>query len=261
MKDNISDDCIVYHLGLSKKDVKNVHYAILPGDPSRVEMIAKYIDINAYHISTSREYISFIAKIANQPILVCSTGIGGPSVSIAVEELAMIGIRKMIRIGTTGAIQEHIKMGDIIISNAAVRLDGASSHYAPMEYPSVADFKLTQSLINAAEKSNNKYHVGITVSSDTFYAGQERYNSFSGYVRKNFQGSVKEWQTLNVLNFEMEAATLFVMCSIFKLQAACICAVIANRTKSEIVDKTVYTQSMNDCIKIIINSIISNDQK
>ena len=134
--------------------------------------------------------------------VVCSTGIGGPSVSIAVEELAQLGVRTFLRIGTTGAIQPHINVGDLLITTGAVRLDGASSHFEPLEYPSVANFECTNAIYKVAtEDASNKVHVGITASSDTFYPGQERYDTFTGKIYRHFQGSLKQWQELHVMNY------------------------------------------------------------
>ena len=146
-------------------------------------------------------------------MIVCSTGIGGPSTSIAVEELAQLGIRTFLRIGTTGAIQPHINVGDVLVTTASVRLDGASLHFAPMEFPAVADFECTTALVEAAKSVGATTHVGVTASSDTFYPGQERYDTFSGRVVSRFKGSMEEWQSMGVMNYEMESATLLTMCA------------------------------------------------
>ncbi|TBL36312.1 uridine phosphorylase, partial [Klebsiella oxytoca] len=138
-------------------------------------------------------------------VIVCSTGIGGPSTSIAVEELAQLGIRTFLRIGTTGAIQEHINVGDILVTTAAVRLDGASLHFAPMEFPAVSDFECMNALYKAAKDNGSTVHVGVTASSDTFYPGQERYDTYTGRVVRRFKGSMKEWQEMGVMNYEMES--------------------------------------------------------
>ena len=107
---------------------------------------------------------------------------GGPSVAIGIEELAMLGVKKFIRIGTTGTIQEKVNIGDLIINQAAVRLEGASLHYAPPQFPAVADLELTYKLKQAAQKLDIPHHLGIGISSDTFWPGQERYDNYSGYV-------------------------------------------------------------------------------
>ena len=223
----------VFHLGLDKTQLQGAELAIVPGDPARAERIANFLD-NPTSLARTREYHVFLGFVESKPIVVCSTGIGGPSTSIAVEELAQLGIRSFLRVGTTGAIQQHINEGDLLISHASVRLDGASQHFAPIPYPAVADFFATQAIVSACEKLGTPYHLGITASSDTFYPGQERYDTYSGYVTNAFQGSFKEWQNLGVMNYEMESATLFTMCSALGLKAACIAGVLVNRTRQEI---------------------------
>ena len=232
-----------YHVKLNEELVKGAKIAILPGDPGRVEKTAKFISPKAQFLASNREYTSWMTEANGKNILVCSTGIGGPSLSIAVEELAGLGIKAFIRIGTTGAIQPFIKIPSLIITTGAVRLDGASKHYAPVEYPAVADFDITSALIEAAKKTGIDFYKGITASSDTFYPGQERYDTYSKYVIKDFQGSLSEWQKLHVLNFEMESATLFTIANAFGLKAGCISSVIVNRTQNEIPDDKVLAQA------------------
>ena len=225
---------VLYHVGISAEMIKGAKYALLPGDPGRVEALAKALGA-AEFLGCHREYTSWLADLEGTPILVCSTGMGGPSVAIGVEELARLGITHFIRVGTTGSIQEQVNLGDIVINNASVRLEGTSSHYAPIEFPAVADLELTNALVLGAKKAQVNYHVGISISSDTFWPGQERYDSFTGYVPKRFRGSCAEWQQLGAVNYEMEAATLFVVAQSFGLAAACVCGVVAKRTTSELV--------------------------
>jgi len=232
-----------YHVRLNEDMLKGVKIAILPGDPGRVEKTAKHINADAVFLASNREYTSWLTEAKGKNILVCSTGIGGPSLSIAVEELASLGIKTFIRIGTTGAIQPYIKIPSLIITTGAVRLDGASKHYAPVEYPAVADFDITSALIEGAKMTGIPFYKGITASSDTFYPGQERYDTFSKYVIKDLQGSLAEWQKLHILNFEMESATLFTIANAFGLKAGCISSVIVNRTSGETPDDKVLAQA------------------
>ncbi|WP_439243174.1 uridine phosphorylase [Lonepinella sp. BR2474] len=227
----------VFHLGLTRAMLKGAKVAIVPGDPARSERIAKLMD-NPEFLASTREFTSWLGYVGGQPIVVCSTGIGGPSVSICVEELAQLGVRTFLRIGTTGAIQPHINVGDLLITTGAVRLDGASGHFAPLEYPAVANFDCTNALFAAAKNQGVQPYVGITASSDTFYPGQERYDTFSGKIYRHFRGSLEQWQELNVMNFEMESATLFTMCSALGLRAGMIAGVIVNRTQQEIPNET-----------------------
>ena len=250
-----------FHLHLTKAMLEGAEYAILPGDPDRVENLAKAFDENAKFLGSHREYTSCLADFYGQKVIICSTGIGGPSTSIAVEELANLGIRYFLRVGTSGAIQPHINLGDLIITKASVRLDGASSHYAPIEYPAAASLRMTMSMLQAAEEVGVPYHVGITASTDTFYPGQERYDTFSHYVRRQFQGSMEEWRKLNVTNFEMESATLFTMANTFGLHAACMSGVVAVRTSSEELNSDSYEAARPRWEKVATRTIYLNMKK
>ncbi|USE34744.1 uridine phosphorylase [Endozoicomonas sp. SCSIO W0465] len=222
----------VFHLGLTRKALNGARLAIVPGDPERVERIAERMD-NPEKLASLREFTTWRGELEGESVVVCSTGIGGPSTSIAVEELAQLGIRTFLRVGTTGAIQPHITVGDVIITTGSIRLDGASRHFAPISYPAVANFQCTRALVDAAEQNGLNYWTGITASSDTFYPGQERYDTFTQRVRKELQGSLEEWQSMGVLNYEMESATLLTMCAAMGLKAGCVAGVIVNRTSNE----------------------------
>jgi len=222
----------VFHLDLTRDDLAGAPLAILPGDPKRVARIAERLD-DAVALASTREFTSMSGTLDGAPLVVCSTGIGGPSTSIAVEELAQLGVTTFLRVGTTGAIQPDIEPGEVIVTTGAVRLDGASFHFAPAEFPAVADFDCTTALVDAARDAGISLHVGITASSDTFYPGQERYDTVAGRVTPRFRGSLEEWQALGVLNYEMEAATLFTMCSAIGLRAGCVAGVLVNRTRAE----------------------------
>ncbi|MBZ6071465.1 uridine phosphorylase [Aeromonas schubertii] len=243
----------VFHLGLKKADLQGATLAIVPGDPERVKRIAELMD-NPVLLASHREFTTWRAEMDGKAVIVCSTGIGGPSTSIAVEELAQLGIRTFLRIGTTGAIQPHLNVGDVIVTTGSVRLDGASLHFAPMEFPAVADFECTTALVETAKELGSKLHVGITASSDTFYPGQERYDTFSGRVVQRFQGSMKEWQSMGVLNFEMESATLLTMCSSQGLRAGMVAGVIVNRTQQEIPNAETMAKTESDAIKIVLGA-------
>ncbi|MBP7461658.1 MAG: uridine phosphorylase [Candidatus Delongbacteria bacterium] len=227
------NDYTAYHLDLETRQINHAKIAFLPGDPGRVTRIAAKVNPDYRELAFHREYRTVYLEVGNTPVLITSTGIGAPSTAIAIEELAQLGVKIFIRIGTTGAIQPHINLGDMIITTGAVRLDGASSHYAPIEYPAVADWQLVGILANTAREAGIPAHCGITVSSDTFYPGQERYDTFTHYVIKRFQGSLEEWKHLNVLNYEMEASTLYVMASAFGLKAVTVSGVIAHRLTKE----------------------------
>ncbi|AWK43965.1 uridine phosphorylase [Photorhabdus laumondii subsp. laumondii] len=243
----------VFHLGLTKNDLQGATLAIVPGDPKRVEKIARLMD-NPVHLASLREFTSWRAEIDGTAVIVCSTGIGGPSTSIAVEELAQLGVRTFLRIGTTGAIQENINVGDVLVTTAAVRLDGASLHFAPMEFPAVADFECTTALYEAAKDLGVTVHVGVTASSDTFYPGQERYDTYSGRVVSRFKGSMAEWQAMGVMNYEMESATLLTMCASQGLRAGMVAGVIVNRTQQEIPNVKLLEKTESNALGIVVEA-------
>ncbi|GLS83452.1 uridine phosphorylase [Paraferrimonas haliotis] len=240
-----------FHLGVSADQLNGAQLAILPGAPERVEKIAASLD-NPVFLASQREFCLYRGELNGKPLVVCSTGIGGPSTSIAVEELAQMGITTFLRVGTTGAIQPQVNVGDLIITQASVRLDGASLHFAPLSYPASADFFATQAMVNAAQQQQLTYHVGITASSDTFYPGQERYDTHSGYVVDSLQGSMKQWQQLGVLNYEMESATLFTQCNALGLKAACVAGVLINRAGGEIPDQATIALAEDRAISTVV---------
>lgn len=209
---------------------------------------------NPAPLASHREFTSWLAELGGSKVVICSTGIGGPSTAIAVEELAQMGIRTFVRIGTTGAIQPGIQPGEMIITTAAVRLDGASMHYAPLCFPAVADFQVTSALVAAASSQQRRFHLGISVSSDTFYPGQERYDTYSGTVLDSLQGSLAQWQRLGALNYEMESATLFTQCASMGLKAGMLTVVIVNRCQQETPDPALMAQAEDDAIKVVISA-------
>jgi len=214
-----------YHIGCKKGDVGR--YVFLPGDPDRVPKIAGFWD-SAQEVSSHREYRVWTGRLDGIKVSACSTGIGGPAAAIAVEELAAIGVDTFIRVGTCGALRKEIRCGDLVFSTAAVRLDGTSRQYVQPEYPAVANYEIVLSLIEAAGKLGYRYHVGYTASSDGFYVGQGR-PGFKGYLPLGAEKTVETLSKVNVLNFEMEAATIFTLAGIYGLRAGAVCAVYANR--------------------------------
>lgn len=234
----------VYHLSLTEEQIQGAQIALLPGDPARVEKIAIAAPLqNGCFVAAHREFCTWLGFIKNIPIVVTSTGIGGPATSIALEELAQLGVRAFLRVGTAGAIQPSISVGDVVITTGAVRLDGASLHYAPLEYPAIADYNLVGALIQAAGKLKIPYHVGITCSAATFYPGQERSDSFSPYIPTSLQGTKGEWQRLGV--HEMEAATLLTMCSALGLYGGCVTGVVDSIAEEHLSAESLHLAEQN----------------
>ncbi len=218
----------LYHIQIAPKTLPR--YVLLPGDPKRTELIASIWD-RYEPVAFYRQYRSFKGTYRGAPIATLSTGIGGPATEIAVIELLYAECDTFIRVGSTGALHENIEIGDLIINYAAVRLDGASKAYVPAEYPAVASIDVTLALITAAESLGYKYHVGIVASTDSFYCGQGR--KVDGFLPDFQENLVERLRKTNVLNFEMECATLFTLANIFGARAGAVNAVFANRVTGE----------------------------
>jgi len=239
-----------YHIFLRPGDVPR--YVLLPGDPGRVPLIAKYWD-EFKELARHREYVTYVGRYKGVELAATSTGIGGPATAIAIEELLRVGADTFIRVGTTGALQKHIGLGDVVISTATVRYDGTSKIYVSTEYPAVADLEVTLALIEAAEELGIKYHVGITASSDSFYVGQGR-PGFKNYMPEEWEGIDRKLRVINVLNFEMESATLFTLANIYGARAGTVCAAIANRVTNEFIPNIGVEDAIkvaNEAVKIL----------
>jgi len=206
-------------------------YVLLPGDPGRVPLIAELWD-EGREIAYHREFRVWTGSVRGRPITACSTGIGASSAAIAVEELARAGAHTFIRVGSTGAIQPEIELGDLIISVAAVRLEGVSDEYAPPGYPAFADYEVLLALIEAAESLNVRYHVGVTATTDSFHLGQGR-RGYRGYTWSYSERLIEDLRRMRVLSLEMETSAIFTLASIYGLRAGSICAVFANRVRGE----------------------------
>ena len=233
-----------YHIRCSNGDIhKNV---LLPGDPERCDEIANTWDEKNF-IAFNREYKTFSGTYSNIKLNVCSTGIGGSSTAIAVEELANLGAENFIRVGTCGAIQNNIRCGDLIICTGAVRFDGASTEYVDIAYPAVADYKIVNALVKACEQLNYKYHTGISCSTATFHCGQSR-KGFKDFSQSWHANKIHDMQKAGVLNFEMEAATIFTLAGIYGLKAGAIFTVVADRNNNKFecsgVDKSINAANL-----------------
>ncbi len=216
-----------YHINLD--DSHQAKYAVLPGDPGRVEKIAAYLD-NPKFLGQNREYTSWLGQLENENVLIMSTGMGGPSTAIGIEELFQTGIRNFIRVGTCGGINLEVQGGDLVIATGAVRMDGTPNEYVPIEFPAVANFELTTSLVSAAKNLNYKYHTGIVQCKDSFYGQHDPERMPIGYELKNKWDA---WFKSNVLASEMESSTLFIVSQVLGARAASILNVIWNQERSK----------------------------
>ena len=248
-----SQDGEQYHIGLKTGDVGK--YVILPGDPKRCKKIAEYFD-NAELIADRREYTTYTGYLNGEKVSVTSTGIGGPSASIALEELVQIGAEKFIRVGTCGGIDIDVKGGDLVIATGAVRMEGTSKEYAPIEFPAVADIEITNALIEACKKYNNIYHAGIVQCKDSFYGQHCPEKSPIGYELIN---KWEAWKRLGCKASEMESAALFVVGSALKVQVGSIFLTVANQEREKqnlenpiIHDTEIAIKTAIEALKILI---------
>lgn len=247
----------LYHIGFGKEDLgaNPPKLALLSGEPERSRYIAQTYLQDVRLLSSYRGLDSYIGILPNgKPLLVVTSGMGAPSLSIVVNELVQVGITQMIRIGTSGSIQPHVGIGSIVISSAALCRQGAANDIAPVEYPAAANPFLTVALVQAAQQLNVQYHLGITASVDTFYEGQERAESANPHLQNWLKGITQAYRRLNILNYEMEAGTLFKMAGVYGFAAACVCAVVAQRTEKEQIVVEQKRVAVEAAIRVALNT-------
>ena len=218
-----------YHLEVGDGDVAET--VLLPGDPDRIEAITDCWE-EANPVAQHREYRTVTGRHDGTPISATSTGIGSPSAAIAVEELARVGASSLVRVGSCGAIQPELEIGDLVITTGAVRLEGTSKEYVRSAYPAAADHAVVSALVAAAEELGYSYHVGVTASTDSFYAGQSR-EGFGGFVAPTSESVLDELRRVGVLNVEMEASAVLTLASLYGLRAGSVCTVYADRESEE----------------------------
>ena len=222
-----SDDGRQYHIGLKEEDIGK--YVILPGDPKRCEKIAAYFE-NPKKVGDRREFVTYTGCLNGEKVSVTSTGIGGPSAAIAMTELAKLGAHTFVRVGTCGGIDTDVKSGDIVIAQAAIRAEGTSKEYAPIEFPAVADFGVIAALKKGAEALGAKDHVGVVQCKDSFYGQHEADTMPVSYELTN---KWEAWKRLGTLASEMESAALFVVASFLKVRVGSCFLVVANQEREK----------------------------
>ena len=219
----------MFHIGLTKEDIENAKYAILPGDPGRVSKIAKMLD-SYKPIAVNREFTSYLGTIDNEKVLVISTGIGGPSTAICVEEIALLGIETVIRVGTSGGMQLNVNSGDIVIASSAIRQEGTTKEYVPVEFPAVANIDVLNALIESAKKLGYTYHTGVIQSKDSFYGQHSPENMPIGYELKNKWNA---WIKSGCLASDMETAAVYIVSQIRGIKAGSVLSVIWNQEQEK----------------------------
>ncbi len=225
---NYSEDASrQYHIQVGEGDVGK--YIILPGDPKRCAKIAKYFD-DAKLMADSREYVTYTGYLDGVKVSVTSTGIGGPSASIAIEELVRSGADTFIRVGTCGGMQLDVKSGDIVVATGAIRMEGTSKEYAPIEFPAVADIGVVNALISSAKEHGTAYHAGVVQCKDAFYGQHEPEAMPVSYELLN---KWEAWKRLGCLASEMESAALFVAASALHVRVGSAFLVVANQEREQ----------------------------
>ncbi|MBR5521353.1 MAG: uridine phosphorylase [Oscillospiraceae bacterium] len=218
----------MYHIALSKEDIEGAKYAIIPGDPGRVPKIAAFLQ-NSRQLAYNREYNSYIGELNGEKVLCVSTGIGGPSASICVEELHQLGVENFIRVGTCGGMDMKVLPGDNIVVTGAIRMEGTSKEYLPIEFPAVADLDITVALRDAARKLGLNYHTGVVQCKDSFY-GQHSPSRMP--VSYELENKWQAWLRGGCLGSEMESAALFTVCAALGVKAGAVMYCVWNQERA-----------------------------
>ena len=246
-----------YHLQIKPGDVGK--YVIMPGDPKRCKKIAEYFD-NRELIADNREYITYTGYLNGEKVSVTSTGIGGPSASIAMEELVRCGADTFIRVGTCGGMNLKIEGGDIVVATASIRMEGTSKEYAPIEFPAVPDFNVTSALVSASEKLGFKTHTGVVQSKDSFYGQHEPETKPVSYELMNKWDA---WMKLGCLASEMESAALFTVANYLGVRCGADFLVMGNQERKVRGMENKIVKDTEPAIKIAVEAmkiLIENDK-
>lgn len=240
-----------YHIQTRVGDVGK--YVIMPGDPKRCIKIAQYLD-NAKLVADSREFVTYTGELDGEKVSVTSTGIGGPSASIALEELVKCGANTFIRVGTCGGMDIDVKGGDIVIATAAIRMEGTTKEYCPIEYPAVANIDITNVLIEATKAFKHPYHVGVVQCKDSFY-GQHNPELMPGSYE--LMNKWDAWKAMGCKASEMESAALFIVGGFLRVRVGSIFLVVANQERDKMGLENPIAHDTDIAIKAAIQAIRS----
>ncbi len=246
-----AEEGMQYHLGIKNGDIGK--YVILPGDPKRCEKIAAFFD-DPVLMADSREFVTYTGYLNGERVSVTSTGIGGPSASIAMEELVKAGADTFIRVGTCGGMQPEVKSGDLVIATGAIRMEGTSREYAPLEFPAVADFELAGALKAAADKLGFVSHTGVVQCKDSFYGQHEPEKMPVSY---ELQQKWEAWKRLGCLASEMESAALFVVGSYLHVRVASVFLTVANQEREKLGLENPVVHDTESAIRTAVEAIRS----
>lgn len=249
MKNYSEDETRQYHIQVAKGEIGR--YVIMPGDPGRCEKIAKYLE-NPVLVAQNREYVTYTGILGGEKVSVTSTGIGGPSTSIAVEELYRCGADTFIRIGTCGGMQPEVKSGDVVVATGAIRMEGTSKEYAPMEFPAVSNLTVTNALVESAKEKGIVHHAGVVQCKDSFYGQHEPEKKPVSYELLN---KWEAWKQLGCLASEMESAALFIVSSYLKVRAGACMLVVANQEREKLGLENPVVHDTDAAIQVVVNAV------
>lgn len=244
-----AEEGLQYHVNLRKGDVGK--YVILPGDPKRCAKIAKHFD-NPQLVADSREYVTYTGYLDGVKVSVTSTGIGGPSAAIALEELVNVGADTFLRVGTCGGMQTEIMGGDLVIATGAIRMEGTSKEYAPIEYPAVADLDIVNALVKSAKELDKKYHVGVVECKDSFYG---QHSPETKPVSYELMDKWQAWIRMGCKASEMESAALFIVGSYLKVRVGSSFLVVANQEREKLGLENPVIHDTEAAIEVTIQAI------
>lgn len=249
MKNYSEDASRQYHIQVANGEVGR--YVIMPGDPKRCVKIAQYFE-DPVLIADNREYVTYTGTLDGVKVSVTSTGIGGPSAAIAMEELVRCGADTFVRIGTCGGMQPEVKSGDVVIATGAVRMEGTSREFAPIEFPAVADLSVTNALREAAEKKGYAFHTGVVQCKDSFYGQHEPETKPVSYELIN---KWEAWKRLGCLASEMESAALFVVAAYLHVRAGSCFLVVANQEREKLGLENPVVHDTDTAIQVAVEAI------
>ncbi|MCL2007662.1 MAG: uridine phosphorylase [Treponema sp.] len=244
-----------YHIGFDGSH--GASYAILPGDPGRVEKIASYLDNPRFHCQ-NREYTTWLGEVSGKTVMVMSTGMGGPSTAIALEELFVTGVKNFIRVGTCGGMALPVIGGDLVIATAAIRMEGTTKEYVPVEFPAVANLDITNALVEASKNLNARWHAGVVQCKDSFYGQHSPDRMPSG---RELTDKWQAWIKAGCLASEMESAALYIVSQILGARAGCVLNVVWNQERGRIGldnpeshDTSLAIKAAIEAVRILIGS-------
>jgi len=248
----------LYHIDFD--DTHGASYAILPGDPGRVEKIASYLE-NPRFYHQNREYTTWLGELEGATVMVMSTGMGGPSTAIAVEELYKTGVKNFIRIGTCGGMALPVTGGDLVVATGAIRMEGTTKEYVPIEFPAVANLDVSNALVKAAKKLKAQWHAGIVQCKDSFYGQHSPDRMPAGYELKD---KWEAWIKAGCLASEMESSTLYIVSQILGARAGCVLSVVWNQERERkgmsnphCHDTSLAIQAAVEAVRILIKEQIA----